>query len=131
MSCALKTSMSRSYSARFSSMPLSFQAFNKLETLLRGLADGADFHMVIIDSAPILAVSETRRLAKLADETLLVVRWAKTRRELVKRALKQVTGTGCKVSGIVLSMVDVKRHSQYGFGDSGIYTGRMGRYYTK
>jgi capsular exopolysaccharide synthesis family protein len=113
-----------------SSTPLSFRAHSKLETLIGGFADSENYHLVILDSAPILAVSDTRMLAKLVDETLLVVRWAKTRRELVKRALSQVMGTGCKVSGIVLSMVDVKRHSQYDFSDSGLYTGRMGRYYT-
>jgi Mrp family chromosome partitioning ATPase len=113
------------------STPLSFQEFNKLKTLLSELTDSAKFHLVILDSAPILAVSETRMLAGLVEETLFVVRWAKTRRELVKRALKQVAGTGCKLSGIVLTMVDVKRHSQYSFGDSGLYTGQMGRYYTK
>jgi capsular exopolysaccharide synthesis family protein len=113
-----------------SSTPLSFQAYNKLETLLGDFVNSADYHLVILDSAPILAVSEARTLAKFVDEALLVVRWAKTRRGQIKRALKQLMGTGCKVSGIVLSMVDVKRHSQYTFGDSGLYTGHMGRYYT-
>ena len=113
-----------------SSTPLSFQAYNKLETLLGDFVNSADYHLVILDSAPILAVSEARTLAKFVDEALLVVRWAKTRRGQIKRALMQLMGTGCKVSGIVLSMVDVKRHSQYTFGDSGLYTGHMGRYYT-
>jgi capsular exopolysaccharide synthesis family protein len=114
----------------YSTKPLGFQAYNKLETLLGDFANSGDYHLIILDSAPILAVSETGMLAKVVDEALLVVHWAKTRREQVKRALKQVEGSGCKVSGIVLSMVDVKRHSQYGFGDSGLYTGDMRRYYT-
>lgn len=114
-----------------SSKPLSFQAYKKLQDLLVELADEERYDLVILDSAPILAVSDTRMLSQLVDSTVLVVRWAKTRRTLIKRAIKQIMGAGCEVGGIVLSRVDVKRHSQYGYGDSGFYTGSMGRYYTK
>lgn len=114
-----------------SSKPLSFQAYNAMKDLLEKLAEENEYHLIILDSAPILAVSDTRMLAKLVDSTLLVARWAKTRRTLVKRAMTEIIGAGSNVGGIVLSRVDVRRHSQYGYGDSGLYTGSMGRYYTK
>ena len=114
---------------KHSSTPLSFQDHKKLKDLLDAFTDSRDYHLVILDSPPILAVSDTRMLAGFVDEALLVVRWAKTRRDQVNRALKEVMGTGCKVGGIALSMVDVARHSQYRFGDSGLYTGDMRRYY--
>ncbi len=114
---------------RHSSTALSFQLYKKLEGLMNSLKKSGDYHVIIMDSPPILAVSDSRMLAGFVDEALFVVRWAKTRREHVSRALQQLMGSGCKVGGIVLSMVDVKRHSQYRFGDSGLYTGYMGRYY--
>ena len=114
---------------RHSSTPLSFQAHGRLKGLLDILTERSEYHVIILDSPPVLAVSDTRMLTGLVDETLLVVRWAKTRRDQVSRALKEVMGTGCKVGGIVLSRVDVARHSQYRFDDSGLYTGRMRRYY--
>ena len=114
---------------KHSSTPLSFQAHRKLKSLLDSFTNSTDYDLIILDSPPILAVSDTRMLAGFVDDVLFVVRWAKTRRVQVDRALKEVMGTGCKVGGIVLSMVDVKRHSQYGFGDSGLYTGHMRRYY--
>ena len=114
---------------RHSSTPLSFQAHGKLKELLDTLGEDSGYHLIILDSPPVLAVSDTRMLTGFVDETLLVVRWAKTRRDQVHRALKEIMAAGSKVGGIVLSRVDVARHSQYRFDDSGLYTGHMRRYY--
>ena len=45
--------------------------------------------------------------------------------------LKQILDVGSDVAGVVLSMVNVRRHSQYGYGDSGSYYGAARKYYTR
>jgi Mrp family chromosome partitioning ATPase len=85
---------------------------------------------VILDSAPVLAVSDTLFLARLADKTIFLVRWAQTRRESVALALKQLVAAGADLSGVLLTMVDVKSHAQYGYADSGAYHGALKKYYT-
>jgi Mrp family chromosome partitioning ATPase len=85
--------------------------------------------MVILDSPPILAVSDARILARLVDRVVFAVRWADTRRATVISSLRQVTSAGAKLAGVVLTMVNVKKHAQYGYSDSGYYYGRVKKYY--
>ena len=86
--------------------------------------------LVVIDSPPVLAVSDPKVLSRLADKSIYVVRWAETRREIVTTGLNQIIDIGSDVAGVVLSMVDVRRHAQYGYGDSGYYYGQSRKYYT-
>lgn len=88
------------------------------------------FDMVILDSSPVLAVSDSRILARIADKTVFIVRWAETRREVATMGIKQITDAGCDLAGVVLSMVNVRKHARYGYGDSGYYYGRYRKYYT-
>lgn len=88
------------------------------------------FDLIVIDSSPVLAVSDSRILSRIADKTIFVVRWAETRREVVRLGLKQIIEAGGDLAGVVLSMVNVKKHSRYGYGDSGYYYGRYRKYYS-
>lgn len=87
------------------------------------------FDLVVIDSSPVLAVSDSRILSRMVDKTVFVVRWADTRREVVRLGLKQVVEAGADIAGVVLSIVNVKKHARYGYGDSGYYHGRYRKYY--
>lgn len=109
--------------------PVDLFSSQHLKTLVTGLRNAAD--MVIIDSAPIAAVSDARILSRLADKTVYVVRWASTRREVVQMALHQLQDAGADIAGVVLSRVDVRKHAGYGYGDSGYYYGRSRKYYTE
>jgi len=99
-----------------------------MQKLLTTLARKYD--LVILDSAPLLAVSDTLFLARLVDKTVLIVRWVRTRRETVKLALSKLFDAKTDVAGVILSMVDVKGHAQYGFSDSGSYHGTLSKYYS-
>lgn len=88
------------------------------------------FELVVIDSPPIVAVADGRLLAPQTDAVVLVVRWAKTGREVVGLATKQLQEAGGHIVGAVLSMVDSKKHARYGFADSAYYYGPVKRYYT-
>jgi len=88
-----------------------------------------NYDLVVIDSAPILSVSDSKVVAKMADHTILVVRWGKTRREVVSYVVEQMDTVGTRVSGIVLSMIDLKKHARYKYGDSGYYHGKAQKYY--
>lgn len=88
------------------------------------------FDLIVIDSSPVLAVSDSRILSRMADKTIFAVRWAETRREVVRLGLKQILEAGGDLAGVVLSMVNVKKHARYGYSDSGYYHGRYRKYYT-
>jgi capsular exopolysaccharide synthesis family protein len=101
------------------------------EQLKRLLANlGQTYDLVILDSPPILAVTDARVLASAADKTIFVVRWEKTKREAVALGLRQVEMSGGSIAGVVLSKVDVRKHAGYSFADSGYYYGKNMKYYS-
>jgi Mrp family chromosome partitioning ATPase len=96
----------------------------------RFLARLAERHdLVILDSPPVLAVSDARLLARTVDQTIFLVRWVKTRRERAIAGWRQLVEAGGKVTGVALTLVDVRRHAQYGYSDSGAYYGQVKKYY--
>jgi polysaccharide biosynthesis transport protein len=107
--------------------PADLLGSSRMKCFLAELAEGHD--LVILDSPPLLAVSDARMLARIADRTLFLVRWVDTRREKVIAGWRQVVEAGGKVAGVALTLVDVRRHAQYSYSDSGAYYGRVKKYY--
>ena len=97
--------------------------------LLDDLAENYDF--VIVDTPPVMAVSDARILSTLADTTIFAIRWASTRREVVGTALRQLMTSGGYVAGAVLTLVDAKKHARYGYGDSGYFYAPIKKYYAE
>jgi len=88
------------------------------------------YDIVILDSAPVMAVSDSLVLSRLVDKTVFLIRWRETRRETATNGLNQLMEAGADVTGVLLTMVNVKEHAQYGFGDSGSYVGKIRKYYS-
>ena len=91
------------------------------------------FDLVILDSAPIMAVPDTRILAGLADKTLYVLNWDSTPKKVVASGLHILNKDGHNnIAGIVLQKVNIEQYGRYGYGDSGYYYayGRYKQYYT-
>ena len=99
----------------------------RLAAFLRALAEHYD--MVVVDTPPVLAVSDTQLLCRLVDKTIFVVRWERTRAETALLAVRQLHDAGADIAGVVLSMVNLKRHARYGYGDAGSYYAELSRYY--
>lgn len=71
------------------------------------------FDLVLIDSPPILGVSDASVLANEADLTMLVVQHRKLPRHMLMRVKQTVENVGGTVLGVVLNNVDVRSDSQY------------------
>jgi len=87
------------------------------------------YDLVVLDSPPILVVSDGLILSHSADTTMYIVRWEKTPRHVVAGAIKMMRANGGHLAGAVLSRVNTRRHSAYGYGDSAYYYGRGSGYY--
>ncbi len=75
------------------------------------------YDVVLIDSPPLLPVTDAALLADLADGAILVVRYGKTTREQVTHAAERLAGVDAQLKGFVLNMAPVKgRHGSYGYG---------------
>jgi succinoglycan biosynthesis transport protein ExoP len=89
------------------------------------------FDRVVIDSAPVLAVSDTLLMTPYVQTVCVVVRASHTPRHAVQRALGMLTGAGGRPAGIVLNRLPRNRGSGYyyyyashGYGaGEGSYTG--------
>ena len=99
----------------------------KLDTLISDLSEV--FDLIILDSPPVLAIPDARIISSKVDMTAFIVKWADTRKEVVRFALKQLSDSNATKVGTVLTMVDAKKHAQYSFADSGVYTGNFKQYY--
>lgn len=90
------------------------------------------YDYILLDSPPVMAVSDARVIGQLVDKTLFVIRWDKTPKKAVKAAIQLLRQGGTEVGGIVLQQVDLKRYGRIGYGDSGYYYhyGRYSQYYS-
>jgi Mrp family chromosome partitioning ATPase len=99
----------------------------KLHALTTSRIDGVlddlrtRYHFVIIDSEPVLVNSDAQIIAAVADETILVVRWGRTRRAVAAFAARQLKGTARHLGGAILSRVNLIKQARYNYGDSGYY----------
>jgi tyrosine-protein kinase Etk/Wzc len=88
----------------------------RMERLIEALK--ADFDTIIIDSPPVMSVAATLTLGRLADQTIVVVRWEKTRREIVLTAVRELTKAHAHIAGVVLTRVNPGRLAGYSYSDS-------------
>jgi Mrp family chromosome partitioning ATPase len=86
------------------------------------------YDLVVLDSPPVLAASDSLVLSRIVDATVFVVRWEHTPRQVVLGALKQLQSVGGAIAGVVLSRVNVKKHAKFGYGDVGYYYGKYKEY---
>ena len=93
------------------------------------LATFADrYDLVLLDSPPVMAVSDARIISQLADYTIFIVHWAKTRRDVVTSAMSALLAVTDRV-GIVINKVNLAKHALYEYGDYGDYYSRYNAYY--
>lgn len=71
------------------------------------------FDLVLVDSPPILGVSDASVLASEVDLTMVVVQHRKLPRNMLMRVKQAVENVGGHVIGVVLNNVDVRSDSQY------------------
>jgi succinoglycan biosynthesis transport protein ExoP len=99
------------------------QFTNLLEALTKA------YDCVIIDTPPVLAVSDALAVARRVDATVFAVRWGHTPENVVENAIKQVRSANLNLTGVVVTRVNLKKHVFYGYGDRGYYYGKYSGYY--
>src|SRR5262249_43773870 len=64
------------------------------------------YDVVILDTAPVMPISDTRVLSSIADAVVLVGRWGRTPASVVRSASERLRAHGAKIAGIVLEGVE-------------------------
>ncbi|MGH9939851.1 MAG: polysaccharide biosynthesis tyrosine autokinase, partial [Blastocatellia bacterium] len=96
--------------------PAELISSDRMKDLLRIL--GQQFDHILIDSPPLISVTDPVILSTMVDGSILVVQAGKSTRELVRRARRELAGVGAKIFGVVLNNVDLKRE---GYNDYDYY----------
>jgi len=82
-----------------------------------------DFDHIIIDTPPVLSVTDAALLSALADSTLLVIRAGMTSRAALRRAHDVLAHVDARIMGVILNAADFTEPDLYYYGS------RYGSYY--
>jgi succinoglycan biosynthesis transport protein ExoP len=99
----------------------------RIRALLGELRRRYDY--VVLDSPPLLAVTDARLLALHVDATVFVVRWERTKADAAAAGLKVLREAGARVAGAVLTQVHLKKHARFRYGDGVQYYKSYDEYY--
>ncbi len=99
----------------------------RMEAFLEALKHHYD--LIIIDAPPVMALSDTVILTRIADTVLFLARWGKTRRNVVKKAISILRKNDAHISGAIISRVDLKKYQGMQYGEIGTYYSDYKAYY--
>lgn len=108
-------------SGRVPPNPLELLSSQRFKSLLRQLQE--EYEVIVIDSAPALAVSDALVVAQLADALLYVVRADATPYQAAEQGIKRLRRVNAPMLGVVLNQVTPSGRGYYG------RYGRYQRYY--
>lgn len=88
---------------------------------LKGMLDRLrnQFDIVMVDCPPVLPVVDARIVADHVDQIAFLMRWKKTPKELARRAIRNMSGNGDKLAGLIVNEVDPRDYEatySYGMG---------------
>lgn len=99
------------------------------ERALDNLKPAYDY--IIIDTAPVLALSDIRIIGQLADAVVMVVRWNKTPKDAVLLAKEIIEDSGSNLLGVCLNQVDTKSAGYHSYGDTIHYFKDLKQYWSE
>jgi len=109
--------------------PLDLFASKRMRSIMEELR--VKFDLVVVDSAPIMAVPDSRILQSLVDKTIYVLKWDATPKKVVRNGLHLLMKDGnSNLAGIVLQQIDLKKYGRYGDYSYYYHYGRYKSYYS-
>jgi capsular exopolysaccharide synthesis family protein len=103
--------------------PAELLASGRMRQFVSWLKEEVD--VVVIDSPPVLVVTDAAVLSNLVDGTIFVMECNRTRRPVAVQAMERLTSVGGKVLGVVLNRMKPNGDGYYyyyyyhGYGDNG------------
>jgi capsular exopolysaccharide synthesis family protein len=90
----------------------------------------ARYDWVVIDTPPVLGVTDAAVLSSQVDAVIFVIKWEQTKLDAARAAIEQLKNENANIVGAVLNQVNIKKHARYRFGDEGQYYNKYSKYYT-
>jgi capsular exopolysaccharide synthesis family protein len=105
--------------------PAELISSERMKDALRALSE--KFDHILIDSPPLINVTDPVILSTLVDGVILVIQAGRSTRDVLRRARQELNSVGAKIFGVVLNNLDVRRegydsyvatYGAYGYGDA-------------
>ncbi|MEM6781439.1 MAG: Wzz/FepE/Etk N-terminal domain-containing protein [Pseudomonadota bacterium] len=87
-----------------------------------------EYDMIIVDSPPVIGMSDVLFLAQIVDTALLAVRWMDTPRNVVENALRTLSRARIPLFGAVMTRVNFEQFKRSEYGARKYYQ-QYGQYY--
>ncbi len=100
------------FSGSFAPNPAELLNPQNLEQFIQLLK--AKFDRIILDSPPIIPVSDVISLSTVVDGVIQVIQWGKVSRQVIKRAAKTLREVNARILGAILNNIDVEK-SEYSY----------------
>ncbi len=97
--------------------PAELLASNRMADLIQRWRD--EYDHVVIDSAPVLMVSDALAVAARADGTVMVVRAGLTRKKAISRAFELLSRSNVRILGAVMNDINLKIENFYTYSSRG------------
>jgi capsular exopolysaccharide synthesis family protein len=111
--------------------PAEMLARSEMGEIVRQLSE--KFDRIVIDTAPVTAVSDTLLLLEHAEAICLVVHVGRTPRKWLLRAMKLIAEAGSRPTGVILNQMPIRMAGAYSYypgkyGEPEVYGSRNGTY---
>jgi capsular exopolysaccharide synthesis family protein len=106
--------------------PADILASGRFAALIKELRSRYD--LIVLDTPPVLVVTDARVLTRLSDAVVYLVRWDRTRRNAVQEGLRELASVKARFAGVVFTVVDEARAAKH--VDNEYYYKRRYRNYT-
>ena len=92
--------------------PLEVVSSNRFSGAIDGLRNS--FEYIVIDGTPLLPVSDSIVLSRIADVTVMVIKSDDTPKDAALEAVKRMQASRVKPVGVILQQVDMRKLKSYG-----------------
>lgn len=88
---------------------------NRMKELIKNIKD--HFDVIIIDSPPVIPVTDAMIISNLVDGTLVTVALGETEREVYKRTIESLENVGANILGTIINKVSssARYYASYGY----------------
>src|SRR5690606_30395292 len=107
--------------------PSDVLASNQMGQLIAKLR--TKYKLIILDTPPILGITDAKLIMHLTDAVLFVVRWGKTKAEVAENGIATLRECRAPIAGAVLTQVNMEAHAKGAYGDAAAYYGNYKKYY--
>ena len=107
--------------------PSDIIASSELAELIKQLREAYEF--ILLDTPPLLGITDNKIAVRFADAVVLAVRWAQTKEDAALMGSDILRDSSVDFMGAVVTQVNLSKQRKMQYGDASKYYGEFSKYY--